>query len=169
MGLEFDVATQLFPNPLSIITQLAATFIIFMVAKKYLFKEARKFLDARSSKMQENLTMAENKQKEAQLVLDEAKSDLAKLQSETKHLKQEAKDEALAYREKLINEAKDEAETMIKKARQKIETEKAEALKDIEKHIVDVAISASGKILEKDYSEIDEKSALKIVKELTNE
>lgn len=169
MGLEFDVATQLFPNPLSILTQLLATFIIFMVAKKYLFKEARKFLQARQDKMQENLQQAEAKHLEANQILAEAKQDLAKIQGDAKHLKQEAKVEALELKEKLIQEAKSEADAIVLKAREKVEREKQAAFKDIEKHIVDVAINASGKLLEKDYSSIDEQAALSIVKELRHE
>lgn len=167
--LEFDVATQLFPNPLSIITQLLSTLIIFLVAKKYLFKEARKFLDARSHKMQEELDAAQMKNLQAQQYLDEAKNDLMKFQNETKILKQQAKQDADNLREQLIKEAQNEADDIISKARFKTAKEKAEVLKDIEKYIVDVAINASGKILEKDYSEIDQKSALKIVKELSDE
>lgn len=165
--LEFDVATQLFPNVLTVVTQLAATFIIFIFAKKFLWNIARDTMEARKEKMQKGLIEAENKNLEAQKLVDESKENLEKAKTKSEMIVNNAKKEAEEVKDEIINNAKVEAESIITKANQRIEKEREEMLRDINKEIVDVAMAASSKLLEdKDLSDLDANSIDNFVKEI---
>lgn len=168
-SFEIDVATQLFPNPLTIVVQLLATTIIFVVAKKYLFKYGRDFLIKRQNKMQEVLDDAHNKQKEAEAYLADAKEDLDKARMVAADLEVKAKGEAMDMREKLIEDAKNEADLIIDRANRQVVAKQKEAEKELKQHIVDVALLASQKLLADETKKLDAKALDKIVEELKNE
>ena len=45
MELNLDIQGQLLPNIATVIVQLLATLVLFVVAKKLLWKPAKKYLD----------------------------------------------------------------------------------------------------------------------------
>ena len=53
-----DVMGQLFPDPLTVVTQLCATAILFFVLLKLVWKPAKKIMDARSEYEQKKINDA---------------------------------------------------------------------------------------------------------------
>ena len=53
--MEVNIVEQLFPNGLTVLTQLCSTLVLFLVAKHFLWASVKKFLDARADKMQEEI------------------------------------------------------------------------------------------------------------------
>ncbi len=113
--------------------------------------------------------MAENKEKEASKYLEDAKEDLAKARFVANDLETKAKSEALLIREQMIEEAKNEAELIVKRANKQIANKQKEAEKEVKRHIVDVALLASQKLLESNTEQLDEVALDKILKELKHE
>ena len=54
--IDIDVIGQLLPNPITMLTQLCSTLVLFLVIKKFLWKSITGMLDRRAEKMQEELT-----------------------------------------------------------------------------------------------------------------
>lgn len=50
--IEIDVIGQLLPNPITMLTQLCSTLVLFLVIKKFLWKSITGMLDRRAEKMQ---------------------------------------------------------------------------------------------------------------------
>ena len=57
--IDIDVIGQLLPNPITMLTQLCSTLVLFLVIKKFLWKSITGMLDRRAEKMQEELTASE--------------------------------------------------------------------------------------------------------------
>ena len=75
MSLNIDIQGNLLPNLLTMITQLLATLLIFLMFKKFLWKPVREILAKRSSAMQGELDTARK-------YSEEAKADLYRAQAE---------------------------------------------------------------------------------------
>lgn len=166
MNLEFDIATQLFPNILTIITQLMATFIIFIFAKKFLFKEVRKYLENRKNFFENEKIIIEKTKKDTEINLINAKNEYLKTLKENESLKNKVDKELEEYRIKMIQETKKEAELIIENARITINQDKEKVKEDIKNIVVDLVIETSKKILPNQAEQFNENSILEIAKEL---
>ena len=58
MDLGFDVATQLMPNILTMLTQWCATGVLFFFVYKFLFNPAREMIAKRQEYIQGNMDVA---------------------------------------------------------------------------------------------------------------
>ena len=63
--MEVNIVEQLFPNVLTVLVQLCSTFVLFLIAKKFLWESVKKFLDARADKIQEELVLSQQAKEEA--------------------------------------------------------------------------------------------------------
>lgn len=49
--IDVDITGQLIPNLLTVLVQLCSTLVLFLLAKKFLWKSVKNWLDARADKM----------------------------------------------------------------------------------------------------------------------
>mgnify|MGYP001789834513 FL=1 len=63
--MEVNIVEQLFPNGLTVLTQLCSTLILFLIAKYFLWASVKSFLNARAEKMQEELALSQQAKEEA--------------------------------------------------------------------------------------------------------
>lgn len=102
---------------------------------------------------------------------DEARSEMAKLQSDNEQILREARQErdemlkdAKEIREKTIAEAADEAklraEKIVADARQSIETEKSAAMAEIKNHVAALSIEIAEKILKNELGDAAKQNQL---------
>ena len=47
--IDVDITGQLIPNLLTVLVQLCSTLVLFLLAKKFLWKSVKNWLDARTS------------------------------------------------------------------------------------------------------------------------
>ena len=59
MNIDIDVLSQLMPNIFTVITQLCATAVLFLLMYKLAWQPVKKILDARSEYEEKRLTDAE--------------------------------------------------------------------------------------------------------------
>ena len=74
--IDIDVIGQLLPNPITMLTQLCSTLVLFLVIKKFLWKSITGMLDRRAEKMQEELTASEQARQQAQQDRENARQEL---------------------------------------------------------------------------------------------
>jgi len=168
--IDIDIVEQLVPNPLTMIVQLCSTLVLFLLMKKLLWKSVKNWLAARSEKMQEDITISENAKQEALLDREKAHAQLSEAGNKSEEIVNAAVKEANSQRAQILEDANKEAENLRKKAHEQIEAEKRAAYSDMQKEMVDVAMSAAGKILsEEDAERLDAKAIEAFVKEATND
>lgn len=168
--MSIDVAEQLFPNWLTIVTQLCATGILFLFVKKYLWDIAREIIAKRQDLMQSKLSDAERMRAEAKLNLDASDKELKEVQTKAQAMIENARKEANAEKDRIIDEAQRQANASLEKANTTIEKQRIELRKDLQKEIVDVALAASAKLMgETELNEQNKRSIESFVKEISDE
>jgi len=168
--VDIEVAEQLFPNILTIVTQLCATGILLYFAKKYLWKPGREMVAKRQEFMQSKITDAERLKVEAEEHKATAAAELKSTQARAKSMIENAKSEATDAKERILEEANRQAEATMEKANLNIEKQKAEMRKDLQREIVDVALAASTMLMGKeDLDEQDQRAIESFVKEIQDE
>lgn len=143
-----DIKELLFPNILTILVQLCATGVIFLVYKKYLHAPVLKIMDKKADDFQAAYTEIEklNQQQASDKIKfeEEKASQLDALERSKQMMLKDIE----STREKLVKETNTDILRMKKQASDSIEKEKEAMLKEVEKEIVDVAYVMTEKVLE---------------------
>ena len=167
--MNVDVQGALFPNLLTLLTQLLSTLIIFLAVKKFLWKPVKNILAKRSEKIQESLDSAFKQNDEATKNLQESKKELDEAKLTSKEIIDSARTEANNLKTEIINDAKKQAQDKFDQAESRIEQRKSEVYDELHDEMVNVAMAAVSKLLEDKATSEDDKKALdKYIKEVNN-
>ena len=168
--MDIEVAEQLFPNVLTIVTQLCATGVLLYFAVKYLWTPAREMLTKRQDLMQSKIDDAERIREAASEEKATVDAELRDLQACAKGMVENAKSEANSERERILEEANRQAEATLEHANAAIEKQRAELRRDIQQEIVDVALAASTMLMGKEtLEEQDQRAIESFVREIQDE
>lgn len=164
--MNVDVQGALFPNILTMLTQLLSTLIIFLAVKKFLWKPVKNILAKRSEKMQESLDSAFAQNNEASKHLEDAKKELEEAKASSKEIVDSARIEATNLKNEIVSNAKKEAQHKLDEADKKIELREKEVKEELKEEMVSVAMAAVNKLMEEKASSEDDRKALeKFIKE----
>ena len=167
--MNVDVQGALFPNVLTMLTQLLSTLIIFLAVKKFLWKPVKNILAKRSEKMQESLDSAFKQNEEATKNLEASKKELDEAKASSKEIIDAARIEATNLKNEIVSDAKKQAQIKLDSAENKIEQRKNEVRDELHDEMVNVAMAAVSKLLEdKATSDDDQKALDKYIKEVKN-
>lgn len=155
-----DIFEKLFPNIITLLVQWGATFILYMVFKKYLYKPIVTWLEKRATKMQEDLDHAKQKEELAILEHQKAQQVYKSAVDESAELVSTSQSQALSEKELILKQARLEAENLVVKAKKDIENERQQMLRDVQEEIVDVALAASERLLQQEVSQSHQKEAV---------
>lgn len=168
--MTINVAEQLFPNWLTVLTQLCATAVLFLFVRKFFWSVGCDIIKKRQDLMQSRLSEADRYRSEAKLNRELSDKELLEVQNKAKEMLDNARKEADAEKERIIDEANRIANASLEKANITIEKQRLELRKDLTKEIVDVAFKASSKLLgEKDLSSYEQDALEAFVKEYNDE
>ena len=166
--MEVDIVSQLVPNVTTLIVQLCSTLVLFLLAKKVLWKSVTKFLDAREEKMQADLTESEAAKKDALAVREQALAELTEASAKSEEIVNAAVRQANDEKKAILEQAAKEASLEKQKAREQIETERREMQKSVQNEIIDVALAAAGRLVgAKNGQELDKQAVESFVKEVS--
>lgn len=165
--MTFNIASDLFPNIWTMITQLAATGILFLAVRHFLWQPTREYLNKRADYAQDQISQAEKLRQEAVQLNEEAGASIKSAGAQAREIVDNAKADSIRLKESLLKEAKLEADNKLEAARKEIEFEKQAMRSEVTKEIVDVALAATEKLLLKKVTEDDDRVAIeKFVKEV---
>ncbi|MBR2676861.1 MAG: F0F1 ATP synthase subunit B [Solobacterium sp.] len=167
--IDVDIVGQLIPNPITMLTQLLSTLILFLLMKKYLWSSVKEFLAVRADKMQEDLAAGEQARSAAESDRAEAALQLKNAGTKSEEIVAAAVREAGNRKDEILADANREAEQVKNKAREQMQAEREAMYSDMQKEMVEVAMSAAGKLLAKDSGEeLDRQAIDAFVKEATD-
>ena len=164
--IDVDIIGKLVPNPLSMVVQLCSTLVLFLLVKKFLWKSVQNFFNARTEKMQSDLTAGEQAKNEAIADRDKAHEELSHAAAKSEEIVNAAVKEAKDEKAGILAQASREAEAERKKAHEQIEAERNAMYDSVKEEMVNVAMDAAGKLIgEKNGEELDRKAIADFVKE----
>ena len=156
-----DIADKIIPDdPWAFVVQLTATFLLVLILAKFLVKPVRNYIAARQAYIQGNLDEAANKNKEADEKLLDANTQLKEARVTSKQMVENAKVTALNEKDRIVEETKVEVASMKEKARKDIENERIQMKEQLSKEVIDVALLAATKVVEREVSEKDNKKII---------
>ena len=145
--MEVNIVEQLFPNVLTVLVQLCSTFVLFLIAKIFLWPSVKKFLDARAEKMQEELALSQQAKEEALADRKVALEQLNTASTKSEEIVSAAIQQAKQEKKQILAQADKEAAAVKQRAQEQIEAERREMYASMKKEMVDVAFSAAGKLI----------------------
>ena len=164
--MEVNIVEQLFPNGLTVLTQLCSTLVLFLVAKHFLWVSVKKFLDARADKMQEELALSQKAKEEAFADRKAALEQLNTASTKSEEIVSAAIQQAKQEKKHILAQADKEAAAVKQRAQEQIEAERREMYASMKKEMVDVAFSAAGKLIgEYEGEKVDRQAIDAFVKE----
>ncbi len=142
-----SVIENLMPNILTVITQLCATFVMFLILKKFAWNPVKKIMAERSKYEQDRLIEAENLRKENEELRSQLDEELRKADEIAQQTIQSAQQEGQKIKDELVEEGKQRSKQILNEAQQDAELQKAKMLGEMHEQLVDVALSATEKML----------------------
>ena len=143
-----DIAEKLFPNCLTLFTQLAATGIIYFLYRKYVHQHVLNFLDQQAAEL-------DKAQNYAKVVEEGAAENAQRLEAEHQEKVEQLRKSQLAMRkmaekekEAIMQQAEAERDAMLAEARNDLAKEKQQMIQEVEAHVLDLAISITERTLE---------------------
>lgn len=153
MGIELSqVAVDLIINIINII-------LLFVIVRSLVYKPVKKFLDARREKIDAQAAKAEELKKQyagAEALKEQIIADANEKGDEVVRV---AAVKAKSQADKIIADANEKAEKITADAELKASAEKERVLASAKDDIVDMAITLSGKILERELNADDARRA----------
>ena len=161
-----NIANKIIPNdPIAIVVQLIATFVLILILAKFLVKPAKKYIANRQAYIQGNLDEANNKNNQADKYLADANNKLKEAKVTSKEMIETAKVTALNEKDRILQEAQEEANNILQKAKEDIILERQKMKKELTDEVINVALLAASKVVER---EISDKDNVKIIESYIN-
>lgn len=135
----------------------ASFIVLVLIGFFFAYKPVKEYIKKRGDYIEGNIKKAEERELKTRNIISQAEENVKNSQKEALLIIEKAKDDALKEKEQIIEQAKDEAQKQIEKAQIDIASEIEKSKDDIHKEIVDVALSASSKILGRSLNDEDNK------------
>ncbi|AMC93731.1 hypothetical protein AOC36_06960 [Erysipelothrix larvae] len=163
----FDIAQQLFPNLMTILVQLCATGVIYVLYKKYLHLPVLKIMDKKAESFQAEYRDIEIMKQEQEQLFQQFNRERELQKQQLVDQKEKLLEEIDVLRQQRILEIKEESEHILNQAAISIAQERNEMLDDLEKHIIEVSTMLVEKVLE-GYTFNESEILISLEKELEN-
>jgi F-type H+-transporting ATPase subunit b len=135
------------PAPGSIIWTIAVFVVLLLVLRKWAWKPILEALQNREDGIRRNIEEAEKSRQDAQELLQQYKTQLDQARKEAQKMITEANARAEVIHQERKKEIETEAHHMIEKARQEIEQERQKVILDLRQEVVEIALTAAGKVV----------------------
>ena len=140
--------------------------ILYIILKKYFWEKIRKFMKDRQDAIQDAFDSAEAMNKRADEKMRNYSARIANVEEEGREIIRQAKQQADAQAQVILEEARTEASDIIAKAEKNIELEKAKAMEEMRQEIGVLALMAAEKIVGREIEGIGQDA---IVDEVINQ
>jgi F-type H+-transporting ATPase subunit b len=152
--MEFD--TQVF------FLQFATFFVGMWLCSKIFLPQLRQWMNDRQKRIEDQLSTAERRQKEAEVLKTDFEKKVKELEQNTADIVQRTRQDATKARDEVIQAARKESELILADARKAIESERQTVTQSLQKEVGTLAVTIAEKILR---SSVDSKAQEKLVQE----
>ncbi|EKD63711.1 MAG: hypothetical protein ACD_51C00224G0008 [uncultured bacterium] len=140
-----------------LLAQVVNFLILLFVLKKLVYKPVLKMLDTRKNMIAKTVEDSKKMEERIEKLEEERKGTLAKASKEAVSIIEKAKKDAESEHQKILEKAKGEISNMMDRCRTQIVAEKNAMMKDIKKEVSALVIMSSQKILQREFSDSDQK------------
>ena len=141
--------------PVDLLLNLINIVLLFLIVRALVYTPVRKFLDARTERIQNQEKAAAEKLAEAERLKTEYGEMLKQGEAEARRIEEGRAEQASMEAEKIVSEAKKKANALIDEARERSEAEKKEAMLGMKNEVAELALEISEKILRREINDRD--------------
>jgi F-type H+-transporting ATPase subunit b len=165
-----SITDKLIPNGIwPFVIQLLSTFVMLIIVHKFLYKPVKGILDKRAAFVEQSVQSAIERETLAQNKLSQLEKDQAKTKKALQTLRQQAEEEIEAQKARLLDDAKRQVTALKQKANEEIGLARKQAQAQLEEEIINVALAASQRVLQRELTEKDnDKMVEQFIKDLKN-
>lgn len=156
---KFDA---LFPTWTTVVATILAVVILLLVIKKFVYEQIKNMVKERREYIQNNIDQSLTQNNEAAADREKANEELIQARIEASEIISQAKMDAEEVRANSVENAKNEANKIVSDAHSEMAREKVKFEQESKEAIVDVALEAARKVVEK---EVDNSTNRKIVED----
>ena len=137
------------------------TFLVLLIVLRWkAWGPLMNALDARAKQIQESLSKAEKVTADAEQQAEKNEAILNAARKEAQDIVAKAREAGDKLKNKLESNGKEQYEGLLEKAKEQIDAEKQKALNDIKNTVVNIAISASEKVIKRNLNNEDNKKLI---------
>ena len=155
-----DFTSRIFFNVWDFLAVFLAFIVLLLVAFFVAYKPIKKFIKNRADYVEGKISEAEVREEKSRSLIAEGDLYVSDSKKEANRIIEKAKDDATKQKDEIIESAKVEAEKEKEKARAEIALEIEANKQMIHDEIVDVALSASEELLNREVNKDDNKRLL---------
>jgi len=130
-------------DPIVLLLQIIAFVVLFLLLRRYLFGPVLSVMADREKEIAEALDAGERARGELARIDQERERVLAEAREEGREHVRAAVQEGTEARDRIVDEARAEAQAIRERAKQSVDLEREEAMLQLQREVVDLAISAA--------------------------
>lgn len=142
-------ANLLSPNGGLMFWTIVIFVLLLVILSRFAFKPMLAAVEAREKSLQDALDTAKRDREEAQRVLAEHRAQLEAARGEAQKMIADGRATAEKLRNDLIEQTRAQQQEMMERARRDITTEKNNAIAELRREAVDLAIAGASKVIER--------------------
>jgi F-type H+-transporting ATPase subunit b len=135
-------------NPGLIVWTIITFLIVLAILRWTAWKPLLAALTSREEKVRSSLEQAEKARQDAQRLLDENQRQLARAEEQSQRIIREGREMGEKLKVEIVEKADASSRHMIEQAKDEISREKEKALTQLRSEVADLAIAATGKLLD---------------------
>ena len=125
--------------------------VLYLILRKFLFRPLMNIMEQRRTMIADGLQHAEDTKKEAYALKSQYESAFGGAKEESTRIIGQAKKDAKAEYDRILDEADQAAGKLMKDARETIDLEKEKTLRDMQSEVAALAVSAAKKMVKQQY------------------
>ncbi|MEE8324119.1 MAG: F0F1 ATP synthase subunit B [Candidatus Humimicrobiaceae bacterium] len=155
-----EVLQILNPMTSTVFWSIIVFVILIIVLWKLVLKPVNNMITKRQEEIRGTIDDADRKSLEAGKYLEEQKKSIDKARLEAKKIINEGKEAARKIKDEIEGQASEKSKLMLESALTEIKSEKDRSIIEVKDEMIDIALSASQKMISKSLSEEDHKKLI---------
>jgi F-type H+-transporting ATPase subunit b len=148
------------PSVPELVWGISSFLIVFLLMWKYAFPSVKKGMDARTDRIRDSLSSAEQAKNDAQTILEDYQRQLADAKNEANRIIEESRQTAEALRRDLTARAEADAAEIRTRATADIEAAKERAMEELRGQLTDLTIELAERVVKRN---IDRESNARLI------
>ncbi|MCF0117963.1 MAG: F0F1 ATP synthase subunit B [Bacilli bacterium] len=151
-----DIIDKLFPSGIGpVIVQLCAFGVLVLFGFVFGYKPVKNIIEARKDYIEKHIKDAEEQDKQSALRLKEAEDNILESKKEARNIVNKAKADGVKQYDAMLAQAQEDIRRNREEADEEIKKAKEKAIEDVHNEIVEVALTASKTILNREINDED--------------
>ncbi len=140
--------------------------ILFILLRIFLYKPLQNIMQKRTELIQNQISSAETKNKEASALKEQYESSMKNAKAESDEIVGQAKERAKVQYDQIVGSASEEAAQIVSQAHKTAESDRDQMMRDAQSELAEVALAAAAKLIGKN---IDDEANRKMLDDFLSE